>query len=146
MVDGPRVGRAACPEIGEAKALGPLHPVALDDGHRETGHTLAQLPGHARLKGVGQGHGGAISLRASIRSGDFVLLDQHGSTRCDGGRASRPSERPSTAQAPRPRPGERGSPAPQASDAGAGGSRAAGVNLLNWPHWEVRRLEEGEHT
>jgi hypothetical protein len=26
------------------------------------------------------------------------------------------------------------------------GSRADGVNLLNWPHWEVRRVEEGEHA
>jgi transposase len=50
------------------------------------------------------------------------------------------------ARASRPRPGERGRTAPQASDTGAVGSRAAGPNLLNWPHWEVRRLEEGEHA
>ena len=50
------------------------------------------------------------------------------------------------AQASRPRPGERIDTAAEVGSTGAAASRAAGVNLLNWPHWEVRRLEEGEHA
>jgi hypothetical protein len=43
------------------------------------------------------------------------------------------------AQASRPRPGERTSTASEAGSPDAG-SRAASVNLLNWPHLEVRRM------
>src|SRR5438067_3101566 len=55
-------------------------------------------------------------------------------------------ERLSMARPPRPRPGGRVSATPEPGIPRAAASPAAvAVNLLNWPHGEVRRLEERQH-
>ena len=109
----PRSGLTAGDEFFAMACSTELNTTGLDDGHRETGHALVQLPANQRLKSLGDGHKkkwfarrGCIRSRASIRSGDFVLLDQLSSTRSDGGREVMLREARNTAVGSRGRSGD----------------------------------------